>query len=139
MSMTVAVSLDRSSIPATVVGLGGLDFDGALEYLLEENSWRDRQTFRPNIGQVVCLFIAFPADVGHLAPLEVAFELVVHCTIRNHVCAGRVALLHDLLGDEVRVPVDLDACGATGFRHMHTVQNGFVLRFIVRGVREAHT
>jgi hypothetical protein len=77
--------------------------------------------------------------MGHLALFEVAFELVVHCAICDHVCAGRVALLHDLLGDEVRVPVDLDASGATGFRHTHTMQNGFVLRFIVRGVREAHT
>jgi hypothetical protein len=52
---------------------------------------------------------------------KVDFQLVVHCTVHDHVCAGRVTFFHNLLGDEVRIAMDLDAGGATGFCHMHAV------------------
>jgi hypothetical protein len=85
------------------------------------------------------LLIAFSANVCHLAALEVAFEFFIHCAVRDHVCTGRITILHDLLSDEVQITVDLDTCGVACFCHAHAVQDSFVLSFVVGGFGKSNT
>src|SRR6185369_9018605 len=96
--------------------------DGAMLDLFEEDPGWYLRFCGANVGEFVCLFIAFAPNMAQLAPVEAAFHDVVQVAIRNHVICCGIAGFHSLLYHQVRVPVDHQSSAATCFCHPHAMQ-----------------